>query len=125
MNVNQDIKRLRRIRQELDVLVSVKEKHEKKIRILSRMGTDAAEREIRRLSDFINDLKIPQLAKEKEELEEIYLPKIRSLPPLDHLIIEGFLDGGTYSKIALDLGYSEVGVRKRLSKIYCKLNIEK
>ena len=107
------------------MLASVKEKHEKKIRILGRVGTDAAEREIRHLSDFVNGLKIPQLTKEKNELEEIYLSRIKALSPLDHLIIEGFLDGGTYSKIALDLGYSEVGVRKRLSKIYCKLNIEK
>ncbi len=60
--------------------------------------------------------------KRAQELEEKYLDLLMALDPLDRsIMIDAFINGVPYFKIGLEIGYSDEGVRKKISKIIKKL----
>lgn len=55
-------------------------------------------------------------------LEEKYLSVINALPLIERgIIVDAFINGMPYWKIGLQIGYSEEGVRKKVSKIIAKI----
>ena len=51
-------------------------------------------------------------------LESLYMEAISKLEPLDRtIILDGYINGKAYWKIGRDIGYTEVGIQKRVNKI--------
>lgn len=121
MDVKKDIRRLRAVKRQITLLEGARDKYDRRILALMRAGTDTAEREAEKLRRIRNGLKIPELKAEEERLLQTYEPVMEKLSPVDHMVLEQFIDGATHQEIAIDLGYSEVGVRKRLDRVYKKI----
>ena len=120
-NVKNDIKEWRRIFRQISLLEGVSGKYKKRIEALKRIKTENSEREIERLEDICGTFKLKELKERQGAFVNKYQVYIDKLVPIDRLIIKGFVAGASYSEMSQDLGYSEVGIRKRIEKAYKKL----
>lgn len=120
-SVKNDIKEWRRIFRQISLLEGVSGKYKKRIEALKRIKTENSEREIERLEDICGTFKLKELKERQEIFVNKYQVYIDKLVPIDRLIIKGFVAGASYSEMSQDLGYSEVGIRKRIEKAYKKL----
>ena len=121
--VKREIKEWRVALYQISMFEGVSEKYRKRIEGLKHIKTRNAEREIARLEGICDGFRLKELRERESAFRERYQPYIDKLAPVEGLIIKGFVSGATYSEISQDLGYSEVGVRKRLDKIYKKLAV--
>ena len=117
--VKKDLKNLRLYNRSISKLKELMTTHEMRIKMLEKMGENerikgiiAKERSLLSSLDFAT--KIDNAL----SLEEKYMGFITSLDPLDRdIIIDAYINGLPYWKIGLEIGYSEEGVRKKVSKI--------
>ena len=119
--VNKEIKEWRATLYQISMFEGVSEKYRKRIDGLKHIKTRNAEREIARLEGICDSFRLKELRERESAFRERYQPYIDKLAPVEGLIIKGFVSGATYSEISQDMGYSEVGIRKRLDRIYIKL----
>ncbi len=104
--------------------LQVKERHEKRLAILQQKSTQEFEEEISKIKQVLSTLKIEESIKKATALELKYSEAISKLDSLDKVIIlDGYINGKAYWKIGRDIGYTEVGVQKRIKKIFEKLAI--
>jgi DNA-directed RNA polymerase specialized sigma subunit len=103
--------------------MQVRERHERRLAILEAMEVSEEDRkahveEIERLRAVIETLGLERTIKRVTELESKYMTAIGKLEQLDQtIIIDAYINGKPYWKIGRDVGYSEVGIQKRVNKI--------
>lgn len=123
--IKRDLRRLRNITHGINVLMCVKETHEKRLAYLNALNpcTEETKAEITKISKALSDLRIEESIKEATALEEIYMNAITRLEPLDRIIIlDGYVNGKTYRRVGESIGYSERGVQNRMKVIIEKLS---
>ena len=122
-SVKNDIKEWRRIFRQISLLEGVSGKYKKRIEALKRIKTENSEREIERLQAACEGFRLKELKEREKVFRGKYQSYIDKLSPIDRLIINSYVSGASQSEISQDLGYSEIGIRKRLGKIYKKLEV--
>lgn len=124
--IKKDLRQLRRLQHGVDVAMQVRERHERRLAVLQTMDvTDLSEadltahiEEIERLRAVIETLGVEETIKRATELESKYMGAIGKLDQLDRtIIIDAYINGKPYWKIGRDVGYSEVGIQKRVNII--------
>ena len=121
--VKNDIKEWRRVLRQISLLEGVSDKYKRRIEGLKKIKTENSEREVKRLEDICGTFRLKELKERQEAFLSKYQTYIDKLAPIDRLIIKSYISGASYSEISQDLGYSEVGVRKRIEKAYKKLEL--
>lgn len=121
--VKNDLRRLRKITHSITVALECKQNHERRLEVL-RNGRQTQEtiEEIKKLEEVLGSLHIEENIKKATALESLYMEAIDKLEGFDKIIIiDGYINGKAYWKIGRDIGYTEVGIRKRVEKAIEKL----
>lgn len=121
--VKSDLRRLRKITHSITVALECKQNHERRLEVL-RNGRQTQEtiEEIKKLEEVLGSLHIEENIKKATALESLYMEAIDKLEGFDKIIIiDGYINGKAYWKIGRDIGYTEVGIRKRVEKAIEKL----
>lgn len=117
--IKKDLRQLRKVTHSIEALLTMKEKHERRLAYLSgRPSSPEVEEEKKRIEKLLEGIDLQGYIKRATTLEEKYMAAIDKLEPLDKkIIVDGYINGKAYYKIGRDIGYTEVGIRKRLEKI--------
>ena len=121
--VKSDLRKLRKITHSITVALECKQNHERRLEVLrnGRQTQETAE-EIKKLEEVLGSLHIEESIKKATALESLYMEAIDKLEGFDKIIIiDGYINGKAYWKIGRDIGYTEVGIRKRVEKAIEKL----
>lgn len=99
--------------------MQVKERHERRLSYLEREKHSKENiEEAQKIRKNLASLRIDDIIKEATTLESLYMETISKLEPLDRtIILDGYINGKAYWKIGRDIGYTEVGIQKRVNKI--------
>lgn len=121
--IKKDLRTLRKITHNIEVSMTCKVNHEKRLEYLRQCKqTSESIEEIKKLEGILSNLHIEDYIKKATALEETYMSAIEKLEPLDKtIIIDGYINGKAYWKIGRDIGYTEAGIRKRLEKAIDKI----
>ncbi|MBO5339226.1 MAG: hypothetical protein J6A96_05955 [Clostridia bacterium] len=117
--VKKDLKSLKNYTLAINKLRETQETHIMRIKMLEKMQkSEKINSIIERERKLLSDLDIATKISEAQEIEEKYMKTILSLSPLDRsIILDAYINGQAYWKIGVAIGYSEEGVRKKISKI--------
>ena len=117
--IKKDLRRLRKITHSVEVALQVKERHEKRLSYLEReKPSNENFEEAQKIRRNLSSLRIDDIIKEATTLESLYMEAISKLEPLDRtIILDGYINGKAYWKIGREIGYTEVGIQKRVNKI--------
>ena len=117
--IKKDLRRLRKITHSVEVALQVKERHERRLSYLEREKPSKENiEEAQKIRKNLAYLRIDDIIKEATTLESLYMETISKLEPLDRtIILDGYINGKAYWKIGRDIGYTEVGIQKRVNKI--------
>lgn len=117
--VKRDLKSLKNYTLAINKLRETQETHIMRIKMLEKMQkSEKINSIIERERKLLSDLDIATKISEAQEIEEKYMKTILSLSPLDRsIILDAYINGQAYWKIGVAIGYSEEGVRKKISKI--------
>lgn len=117
--IKKDLRRLRKITHSVEVALQVKERHERRLSYLEREKPSKENiEEAQKIRKNLTSLRIDDIIKEATTLESLYMEAISKLEPLDRtIILDGYINGKAYWKIGRDIGYTEVGIQKRVNKI--------
>ena len=117
--VKRDLKSLKNYTLAINKLRETQETHIMRIKMLEKMQkSEKINSIIERERKLLSDLNIATKISEAQEIEEKYMKTILSLSPLDRsIILDAYINGQAYWKIGVAIGYSEEGVRKKISKI--------
>ena len=121
--IKRDLRQLRKITHSIEVSLQVKERYERRLEVLQQ-GKQSKEvsEEIAKIQQVLSTLHIEESIKRATALELRYAEAISKLDPLDKtIILDGYINGKEYWKIGRDIGYTEVGVQKRIKKIFERL----
>jgi DNA-directed RNA polymerase specialized sigma24 family protein len=116
--VKQDLRRLRKLSHAIAAELKAKESHERRLTYLRSIPEPSEDVliDIMRIEDAIKALRVDEHIRAAAELEGRYMNAISSLEPLDRaIIIDGYVNGKAYWKIGRDIGYTEAGIKKRVS----------
>ena len=121
--VKSDLRKLRKITHRITVGMDCKQNHERRLEYLrGKTPTKEIIDEIRKIKEVLGSLHIEDDIKTATALESTYMAAIDKLEGFDKTImIDGYINGKPYWKIGRDIGYTEVGVRKRVEKAIEKL----
>lgn len=121
--IKRDLRQLRKITHSIEVSLQVKERHERRLEVLQqRKQSKEVSEEIAKIQQVLSTLHIEESIKRATALELRYAEAISKLDPLDKtIILDGYINGKAYWKIGRDIGYTEVGVQKRIKKIFERL----
>ena len=116
--VKKDLRELKKHAHAIERLQKAQKTHLARIKMLERMNQPEITKEI--IENELRHIEILPLCKEIDsarEIEEKYMDAISALGPIEKsIVIDTYINGIPYWKVGADLGYSEEGVRKRLSK---------
>ena len=117
--VKKDLKNLKLYNQSVLKLKEVMDTHLMRIKMLERMEkNDKTEELIKKEQQLLSSLDFTRKIDQALFLESKYMETITSLDPLDRtIILDAYVNGLPYWKIGISLGYSEEGIRKKISKI--------
>ena len=117
--IKKDLRRLRKITHSVEVALQVKERHERRLSYLEREKPSKENiEEAQKIRKNLASLRIDDIIKEATMLESLYMETISKLETLDRtIILDGYINGKAYWKIGRDIGYTEVGIQKRVNKI--------
>ena len=117
--IKKDLRRLRKITHSVEVALQVKERYERRLLYLqNKQDTKGSIAEEEKIRKNLAVLRIDDSIKESTELEALYMEAISKLEPLDRaIILDGYINGKAYWKIGRDIGYTEIGVQKRVKRI--------
>ena len=120
--VKMELKELKKTVHLIDTLIRTKNEYQYRIKALSESNRIKSKQEINALNEVINKMNIEQYIKRAVQLQNTYTSAINSLGVVDKtILIEYYINGVPAWKIANALGYTEDGIRKRLSKAVCKI----
>lgn len=113
--VKKELRALRRINHGIDVYLSLRERHEKRLSFLRTLEqSEEIVGEIAKLEKLVASMDTARYISEATRIEEKYMAAINALEPVDRtIILEGYINGVPYWKIGRDIGYSERGIQKR------------
>lgn len=121
--IKKDLRQLRKVTHSIEALMTMKDKHEKRLEYLSGLPpSESVKEEIQKIKSLLEGIDIQRYISKATALEEKYMAAIEKLDPLDKkIIVDGYINGRAYYKIGNDIGYTEAGIRKRLNKIFSQL----
>lgn len=117
--IKRDLRLLRKITHSIEVSLTVEKRHKERLEILRKQEqTDEVRQNIADIEAVLASLDTAKYIQRATELESRYIEAINKLDPLDKtIILDGYVNGKAYWKIGRDIGYTEVGVQKRVNKI--------
>lgn len=123
-SIKRDLRQLRKVTHSIEALMTMKDKHEKRLEYLSGLPpSETVEEEKQKITSLLSGIEIQRYISKATELEEKYMAAINKLEPLDKkIIVDGYINGKAYWKISKEIGYSEAGVYKRLNKIISQIS---
>jgi DNA-directed RNA polymerase specialized sigma24 family protein len=116
--VKRDLRRLRKLAHAIEAELKAKERLSARLTYLRSIPspTEDVLVDVMRLEDAIRQLHVDEHIREAAELEGRYMAAIERLDPLDRaIIIDGYVNGKPYWKIGRDIGYTEAGIKKRVT----------
>lgn len=121
--IKKDLRQLRKVTHSIEALMTMKEKHEKRLEYLSGLPpsveVDEEKQKIKRLLEKID---IQGYIARATALEEKYMAAIDKLDPFDKkIIVDGYINGKAYYKIGWEIGFSTPGIQNRISIIIKKI----
>ena len=117
-----ELKELKKTVHLIDTLIRTKNEYQYRIKALSESNRIKSKQEINALNEVISKMNIEQYIKIAVQLQNTYTSAINSLGVVDKtILIEYYINGVPAWKIANSLGYTEDGIRKRLSKAIEKI----
>ena len=118
--IQKDLRNLRKASRAVEAKLRVKESHERRRAYLEERKAPASE--LLRIANFIDSLDIEGSIRRASELENRYMEAINGLDDIDKtIILDGYINGKPYWKIGREIGYTEDGIKKRVSKILERL----
>ncbi len=127
--VKKDLRELKKHAHAIERLKNVQKTHMARIKMLEKMTpNDKVSELIKKEMEHLNALPICNEIEKARKIEEKYMNAIMELDPVEKsIIVDTYINGVPYWKIGLELGYSEEGIRKRISKaiksIACQVNV--
>lgn len=121
--IKKDLRQLRKVTHSIEALMTMKDKHEKRLEYLSGLPpSEAVEEEKRKITSLLEKVDIQGYIARATALEERYMAAIDKLDPLDKkILIDGYINGKAYYKIGWEIGFSTQGVQNRISIIIKKI----
>ena len=121
--VKKDLRELKKHTHAVKQLESAQRMHFARIKLLEALPkSEKTENLIEKEKLLISSIDYQGVIEKSCTLEEKYMAAINTLPLVDRgMIVDAFINGTPYWKIGLEIGYSEEGVRKRVSKIISKI----
>lgn len=122
-SIKRDLRQLRKVTHLIEALMTMKDKHEKRLEYLSGLPpSEAVEEEKRKIVSLLERIDIQGYIARATALEERYMAAIDKLDPLDKkILIDGYINGKAYYKIGWEIGFSTQGVQNRISIIIKKI----
>lgn len=113
--VKRELRQLRRINHGIEVYLSIRERHEKRLAFLRSLERSLeVVAEIERLEQLVASMDTAKAIMEATRIEEKYMAIINTLEPVDRtIVLEGYISGVPYWKIGREIGYTERGIQKR------------
>ena len=117
--IKRDLRLLRKITHSIEVSLTVEKRHKERLEILQKQEqTEEVKQNIVDIEAVLATLDTAKYIQRATELESRYIEAINKLDPLDKtIILDGYVNGKAYWKIGRDIGYTEVGIQKRVNKI--------
>lgn len=117
--IKRDLRLLRKITHSIEVSLTVEKRHKERLEVLQKQEqTEEVKQNIADIEAVLASLDTAKYIQRATELESRYIEAINKLDPLDKtIILDGYVNGKAYWKIGRDIGYTEVGVQKRVNKI--------
>lgn len=117
--IKRDLRLLRKITHSIEVSLTVEKRHKERLEVLKKQQqTEEVKQNIADIEAVLAALDTAKYIQRATELESRYIEAINKLDPLDKtIILDGYVNGKAYWKIGRDIGYTEVGVQKRVNKI--------
>ena len=117
--VKKDLRELKKLTHAIKQLESAQRMHLARIKLLENLPkSEKIDTLIAKEKSLISSIDCQGVIEKSCALEEKYMDAINSLPLFDRgMIVDAFINGTPYWKIGLEIGYSEEGVRKKISKI--------
>ena len=117
--IKRDLRLLRKITHSIEVSLTVEKRHKERLEVLRKQQqTEEVKQNIADIEAVLATLDTAKYMQRATELELRYIEAINKLDPLDKtIILDGYVNGKAYWKIGRDIGYTEVGVQKRVNKI--------
>lgn len=121
--IKRDLRLLRKITHSIEVSLTVEKRHKERLEVLQKQQqTEEVKQNIADIEAVLATLDTAKYIQRATELESRYIEAINKLDPLDKtIILDGYVNGKAYWKIGRDIGYTEVGVQKRIKKIFERL----
>ena len=121
--VKRDLRALKKGSHALERLIEIRGMHFKRIDLLASLPKSSENEElISKEKEIISALRIAEQMKEHTELESKYVKAIDSLSQEDKaMVLDCFMKGMPYRKLAMEYGYSEEGIRKHIGGIITKI----
>ena len=117
--IKRDLRLLRKITHSIEVSLTVEKRHKERLEVLQKQQqTEEVKQNIADIEAVLATLDTAKYIQRATELESRYIEAINKLDPLDKtIILDGYVNGKAYWKIGSDIGYTEVGIQKRVNKI--------
>ena len=117
--IKRDLRLLRKITHSIEVSLTVEKRHKERLEVLQKQQqTEEVKQNIADIEAVLATLDTAKYIQRATELESRYIEAINKLDPLDKtIILDGYINGKAYWKIGRDIGYTEVGIQKRVNKI--------
>ena len=121
--IRRELRDLRRIAHSIETMLTLKDRHQRRIAYLTELGTAEALSEVEKIKTLLDGFKIEESIAKVNEIESRYMGAIGQLETVDRtIIIEGYINGKPYWKIGKEMGYSEDGIKKRARRALEKLS---
>ena len=122
--VKKDLRELKKHTHAIKQLESAQRMHLARIKLLEALPkSEKTENLIEKEKLLISSIDYQGVIEKSCTIEEKYMAAINALPLPDRgMIVDAFINGTPYWKIGLEIGYSEEGVRKKISKIISKIS---
>lgn len=121
--VRKDLRALKRSSHAIEKLIEAQGIHFVRINALEKMEqNEQVKRALEKEKEHLEKLGLAQEIEKSVELEGKYLNAISSLPLIDRAILtDSFVKGKSNIVIAMDYGFSEGGIRKRITRLIEKI----
>ena len=121
--VKKDLRALKSTSHAIERLIEAQGIHFVRIKALEALPKSEKINElVKREHEIINDLGLAEAIEKNEELQMQYMGAISALDLTDRAIVtDCYLKGEPYYKLAMDYGFSEGGVRKKLERLIEKI----
>ena len=121
--VRRDLRALKSNSHAITRLVEAQGIHFVRIRALEALPKSKKTEEIiKKEREIIDDLGLAQQIEKTAELEKRYMGALATLDTTDRaMVTDCFIKGEPYYKVAMDYGFSEGGLRKRIDRLVVQI----